>query len=290
MKRLEPDPYQARSDTFFTDPPDVDLCLEYTGREKCAAGHCWSGTRNHFVVHYVLRGTGQVRTRTGRHRLRPGDGFLFFPGQPCWYRADEEDPWTYTWAGFAGRYADHLARQAGFTEELTLWRAAPDAALRGFFRQLTGLAPSATPLPALHATGVLYLLLDRIAQLMRPAPEVPNGITTSAVKKALRYVELHFEKGIGVSDIVRHVGMERTYFSMLFKRSAGITPSRYLQAYRIARAERLLTESDLSVKEIAAAVGYQDYFVFTKCFKKLRARTPSEYRALKTAPGPDLGH
>jgi AraC family transcriptional regulator, arabinose operon regulatory protein len=282
----------VRSSTFFTDPPDVDLCLEYTGKEKCAPGHCWQGTRNHFVLHYVLRGKGLVQTKAGRQRLEAGDGFLFFPGQPCWYRADEEDPWTYTWVGFAGRYADHLARQAGFSEEKTVWRAEADAPLRRYFRQLAGLAPSASPLPSPRATGILYLLLDRVGSFMKPVREAPNGILSSAVKRAFLFVEQHFDKGIGVSDIARCIGMERTYFSDLFKRAAGITPSRYLQAYRIARAERLLAESDLSVKEIAASVGYRDYFVFTKCFKKTHFCTPREYRAMKSVPpkdGPSTG-
>jgi AraC-like DNA-binding protein len=273
-----PSPGASHFETFFTFPPEGDLSLQYAGEETCAPGHCWQGIRNHFLIHFVLHGSGDVLSATGTQRLSSGDGFLFFPGQRCWYSADRRQPWTYTWVGFTGRRAAAAVRQAGFSEARTVWHAAPDAALRKLFRQLAQLVPSSPSATSLRQTGLLYLLLDRIGALMRPEPETSERGHTGAIARAFRFIELHYGQDIDVSDIARHAGLERTYFSAFFKRETGRTPAGYLQAYRMARAEHLLTEDGLSVKEIAFSVGYGDYFVFAKRFKKTHSCTPSEFR------------
>jgi AraC-like DNA-binding protein len=268
----------GRSETFLTFPPERDLCLQYTGEESCGPGHAWQGIRNQFLIHYVLSGAGRVMTTAGAQRLAAGDGFLFFPGQRCGYQADERQPWRYAWVGFAGTQADAVVRGLGFTEERTVWHARPDEALRRYFRQLTRSA-SADASPSLHLTGLLYLLLDRIGRFLGPPVEGAERGRAAAIARAFRFVELHYGHDIGVSDMARHAGLERTYFSAYFKKETGETPAAYLLAYRMARAENLLAEAELSVKEIASTVGYPDYFVFAKRFKKRHGCTPSSYRA-----------
>jgi AraC family transcriptional regulator, arabinose operon regulatory protein len=269
-------------ETFLTFPPDRDLALQYTGEEPCAAGHLWQGIRNQFLIHYVVRGSGRVMTADGVQSLSAGDGFLFFPGQRCWYQADDRRPWTYAWAGFAGTQADAIVRRLGFTEERTVWRAPPDPALRQRFRELARSAPAAAP-QSLRLTGLLYLLLDRVGALLGPAAGSSERGQTGVIARVFRFVELHHGHDIGVSDMARHAGLERTYFSAFFKRETGTSPAAYLMAFRMARAEHLLAETGLSVKEIAFSVGYQDYFVFAKRFKKTHGCTPSGYR--ERAPG-----
>jgi AraC-like DNA-binding protein len=186
--------------------------------------------------------------------------------------------------GFTGRKADDAVRQVGFTEERTVWRAQIDAELRRYFRQLAQPVVSSSPLPPLRVTGLLYLMLDRIGSFLKPLYEVPNNRQSNAAQRAIRFIELHAWQGIGVADIALHMDMERTYFATFFKRMTGSTPTRFLQAYRMARAERLLAETDSSVKEIAASVGYTDYFVFEKRFKMMHASTPSEFRERNSFP------
>jgi AraC-like DNA-binding protein len=281
-----------RSEVMLTYAPDRDLSLQYTGEEQCEPGHEGQGIRNQFLVHYVLRGSGRVMTASGAQRLGAGDGFLFFPGQRCWYRADDQRPWAYAWVGFAGRQADAAVRAMGFTEERTVWRARPDAALRQCFRRLRREAEESGA-RQLRLDGLLCLLLDRIDELSGPAtgagrgrlPGAEEATPSGAVARAFRFVELHYGQDIGVSDMARHAGLERTYFSALFKRETGRPPAGYLLAYRMARAEDLLAEGRLSVKEIAFSVGYRDYAVFAKRFRKTHGCTPLGFRRRAAAGG-----
>ena len=68
------------------------------------------------------------------------------------------------------------------------------------------------------------------------------------------------------------------YLSRLFHAYAGVSPSRYLTAYRMEQARKLLRDSNLSVGEIAERVGYPDPFHFSKTFRNTVGVSPSQFR------------
>ena len=64
-------------------------------------------TRNHYLLHYVLSGTGALyadnsKGHTETYHVKSGQGFIIFPGQITTYIADEKLPWEYTWIEFDG--------------------------------------------------------------------------------------------------------------------------------------------------------------------------------------------
>ncbi len=68
------------------------------------------------------------------------------------------------------------------------------------------------------------------------------------------------------------------YFSRIFKNTYGCSPRSWLMRERMRRAALLLTESSLSVSEIAATIGYDDVYAFSKIFKKYKGKSPRNYR------------
>ena len=56
--------------------------------------------------------------------------------------------------------------------------------------------------------------------------------------------------------------------STLIKKELGLSFSEYITARRMQKAKELLKDDSRSIEEIANAVGYHDYFYFTKVFKK----------------------
>jgi AraC-like DNA-binding protein len=74
--------------------------------------------------------------------------------------------------------------------------------------------------------------------------------------------------------------MNSAYFLRAFKRHFGSTPHQYLIRTRIAAARRLLTGSDLPVKEVCFQVGYQDTVSFIRLFRRhCGGLTPEQYQA-----------
>ena len=88
-----------------------------------------------------------------------------------------------------------------------------------------------------------------------------------------------------IDQVAHKLGCDRRTLSKAFKEQTGVTPSEYrrsktngVTSFRIARAQRLLRQTDLSLKEIAVKVGYSENDRLCITFKKQVGETPSEYR------------
>lgn len=93
-----------------------------------------------------------------------------------------------------------------------------------------------------------------------------------------RYIKSHLEEDLSREEIAAHVGLSPEYVSRLFKQETGVNLVSYLQTVRLSTACDWLTHSGLSISEIAARLGYDNFAYFSKIFKKYTGLTPSAYR------------
>ena len=98
------------------------------------------------------------------------------------------------------------------------------------------------------------------------------------VKPSLVYMLTHLDQPLRVPELSRIADVSCSHFFALFKRATGQTPNSYFTRARMRRACKLLLETSLSVKEIAASLGYEDEFYFSRLFKSLHQLAPSYYR------------
>lgn len=83
---------------------------------------------------------------------------------------------------------------------------------------------------------------------------------------------------ISLSVLSEEFHLSAQYISQLFKNEIGVNFLSYLTSIRMERAKKLLLSSSLSIGEISEQLGFGDYRVFTKVFKKAEGVTPSQYR------------
>lgn len=101
------------------------------------------------------------------------------------------------------------------------------------------------------------------------------------LRKAVRYIKDNYSKPITVEILAGIVSLNPVYFSHLFKVQTGMNITDYITNYRMDIAKKLLFETDMSISEVAASVGFQDQRYFAKRFKQINGMTPSEYRKKK---------
>ena len=99
------------------------------------------------------------------------------------------------------------------------------------------------------------------------------------IAEALSYLDLHFMDKISVPELGKRFFLNPNYFCNLFKKEVGVSFTEYLAKVRIQHAIRLLTEDILPVTRVASACGYDNYFYFTRIFKRQTGKTPSQVRA-----------
>ena len=98
------------------------------------------------------------------------------------------------------------------------------------------------------------------------------------IKLAIQYVENRYREKIELKDIAYRSFFSVSHFSRLFKTTTGMCFSEYLQKTRVKHACEMLTNSNLSVAEIAEPTGFTDTKFFYTIFKKFIGKTPCEFR------------
>lgn len=105
-----------------------------------------------------------------------------------------------------------------------------------------------------------------------------RGKRPEAVLQALDYIEAHYAEKITLDQVANYAFMNSTYMSELFKKEMGITLNDYINNLRIIHACEYIRFSDCSMAQVAEYCGFSDQNYFTKVFKKIVGKTPSQYR------------
>ena len=110
---------------------------------------------------------------------------------------------------------------------------------------------------------------------------VATPLKSSVYYKITDYIARNFTSDITSADIAGKIHMNSSYFCRLFKRNFGYPFQSYLCMYRIEKSKPLLKNTDMTVSEIAAAVGFNSQSFFGKEFKRYNGLTPREFRKQK---------
>jgi transcriptional regulator GlxA family with amidase domain len=119
----------------------------------------------------------------------------------------------------------------------------------------------------------------RIEQESESELEVAESVINRArVRAVIDFMKTNLHRPIKLPELAGAVNLSPRYFCHLFKIETGLAPGEYLIRLRIQKAGELLTTTFLSVKQIMAAVGYNNKSNFGRRFRRYFHVTPSEYR------------
>ena len=100
------------------------------------------------------------------------------------------------------------------------------------------------------------------------------------IRVVKQFIAAHYQEAITLEQVSAAAGLSPAYFSTVFKKDTGMTFLEYLSGVRMDAAKHLLKETNRTVADICAAVGYSDVRYFTKSFTKYSGLKPNEYRKL----------
>jgi AraC-like DNA-binding protein len=100
------------------------------------------------------------------------------------------------------------------------------------------------------------------------------------IEQSISYMLQHVNQPLQVSALAAAVNVSPSHYSALFKRWTGSPPIDYFIHLRMRHACQLFDSTSLNVKEVAAALGYDDPFYFSRTFKTINQIAPSEYRMM----------
>lgn len=124
--------------------------------------------------------------------------------------------------------------------------------------------------------GLLYTILGKLDRYFT-FKEISYSYN-SVIQNVLRYIELHYNENISLDGIAKALGFSKFYLSRIFSQKIGYQFNDYINRLRINKAEKLLSETELSITNIALECGFESQRNFNRSFKKLTSLTPTEFR------------
>lgn len=246
---------------------------------RCVDGHSsrtWSDSGPHADpfsrLYYIDSGRGLLEYAGRTYQLTAGKYYLFPAHYPIFHRPSP---------GLVQYYVHFTAHVPGALSlfDVTEWLDELPAGDRSEARRtmLLIIGKHETPSDVLRVQAALQ---GTVARFLKGVIEgLPSGVghfrRFSAV---VEYIHQHLHERISVAELARLASLHPNYFSNLFSETFGLSPREYIMQKRIERAQLLLWRTDLSIKQVADAVGAEGSAYFCRIFKKRVGMTPREYR------------
>lgn len=256
----------------------VSLCVYNVGFQKCDPLYRWGpGIRDHYLIHYVISGSGFYQLHGHTYELHAKDAFLVYPNTEVLYYAAKKDPWEYAWVGFTGSDASMILNATDFSPDCPVIYKVPLG--DDIHRQLLHIydARGNEFEHAVEMTGRLYTML---ALFLHGASRSDTADSANTyVQKGIEFISANYSYPITVAEIADYIGVSRSHLFRSFETVLGQSPKEYLTEFRMKQACYLLEHSDLSITAIANSLGFDNGLYFSKTFHKQKGMAPKDFRA-----------
>ncbi|MGN1145221.1 MAG: AraC family transcriptional regulator [Acetatifactor sp.] len=258
----------------------------------------WKGTRHEdeasyhshdfLEVAFVLSGVGKYHIEDDIYDIHEGDLIILNPGvkHQALYVKEAEVPTTEFFVGFSdiqlpgfpanflpipdGAYMIHTTGElrqklfkicSAMEAEKAVCREGRYFMLKAYLMQMLLLIIREQCEPVVSAGGYAFESMNK----------------KYVVEQLVNYLEDHYNEKVSLDQIAENMYLSPFYISKIFKSETGDTPIRHLINIRLEKAKELLEKGyGGSIQEIAAMVGYDDAYHFSKLFKKHYGITPSQ--------------
>lgn len=165
-------------------------------------------------------------------------------------------------------------------KDRALWSATGDMPFIRFENSLRGFCETVMQdRQVLNGAGVRAEVAGSIlVEALERSIGLPPRTGSGPLAKAVALIEVRFADPLTVAEIARDVGVSESRLYALFEDGFQTSPQRFVVQRRMERAALYLTDSSLSLAEIAHRVGYGDQSAFSRAFRRVWGETPAAYR------------
>lgn len=150
----------------------------------------------------------------------------------------------------------------------------------GFFTVPPGLLHlmKFVDLRASRIAAVSTEVAELILASLLPGDEARRPLMPARITQAMAFIRESHPRPITCADIAGEINLSVRRLHTLFQEWVGESPIEHLRGVRLARARNLLADLDLTIAEVALAVGFSDQSAFTRSFLRSFGETPGRFR------------
>ena len=229
--------------------------------------------RKDYHILYIVKGFCHLENQTAG----AGTLILFHPDEPQYYRFFSKDQSISLYLHFSGTGCKDLLQKSGIGERVTY--IGNSARLERIFEQLLDEHLLQKPCSNEICAGLLWQFIGLAGQKAKQKGQ--RAVYPEKNLDAIcRRMHKDYFKNHSITEYAAMAHLSESRFSHAFKEQTGLSPKAYLTRIRVDHACRLLEDPQLSLAEVAAAVGIEDTNYFSRLIKKYTGHTPSHFRSL----------
>lgn len=266
---------------------NLESSIKFFGKANCEPNHFFSGnnTRKEYVIHYIIKGKGIFASANNSAvTLHAGDVFILPKGVPCFYKADGEEPWTYFWIGLSGIKIRAMLAGSSLSNKYYLRQVQDSRFYESLEKLFKAVHYESTFTNELLIESLIYQTFYHL-NIEYPAQKIRKHYTSSKqLEKAVHFLNDNYgDHSCTITFMCQKLLLSRSYVYNLFKNEFSLSPQQYLLKIRMEDAKSQLKNSNNTIQQISASVGYLDEFTFSKAFKRYSSFSPKIYRHMKRA-------
>lgn len=229
---------------------------------------------------YCLHGKGWYEIDKKRYEVKPGQFFQIpATNKHLKYGADQALPWTIFWVHYSGKNMDDFNQTLNISlydgpknipyneKGLQIWNEIYSCLEMGYSKDNLN-----------NANMCLYYFLTTFQYIEKHFPLVEDK---DMIRETIVFMKEKIESRFKVEHFAERYKLSVSHFSSMFHHATGTSPMEYFIQLKIQKSCQLLYTTNITIKDIALSLGYDDPYYFSRLFKKMMELSPEQYRQLK---------
>lgn len=235
-------------------------------------------TLNEYQLIYITKGSGYFESASVKRQIvNEGSIIFLFPGEWHSYYPNPNTGWDEYWVGFRGPHIDKRVEKHFFNKEDSLFRIGHSATIVRLYEDILDLAKK-------EKTGYQQMISSMVLHILgaiyykRKNIQFNNSYIEEKIIEARQLIKDNIEGTLSQEEIASKLGLGYSWFRRMFKEYTGVSPAQYQLQQKVLQAKELLTDTNLSISEIAYKLHFENTGQFSTFFKKKEGITPTLFR------------
>lgn len=230
-----------------------------------------------FLCFIVLSGEGTLSYEEQTYQLDQGD-CVFIDCRKAYSHSTSDNLWSLQWCHFYAPFLPAVYEKYKERGGRPVFHPKNLAKFRELFSEVYLLASSSDYIRDMRLNEKLSMLLTMLMEESWHPEDSMVSKKRMELTKLKEYLDEHYTERISLDELAIHFFINKYYLTKIFKETYGTTINSYIIAKRITRAKQMLRFTDMTLEEIAIAVGMNGGNYFSRMFKKIEGISPREYR------------
>jgi len=229
-----------------------------------------------YILIYCTEGGGYIYVNDVQYELQPNTYFIIPRNTAHRYHSQDSSPWSIYWVHFTGDASDKIYERFLDGAEPVTKHIPYDENRIKLFEQIYAIVEHSFQEKEMEIMSIS--LLHFISAMVYYKEANPAVYNTDSISSSILFMKQNINEKFTIEELALQQNISVSHYSRSFKRKTGSSPINYFNQLKVHKSCQHLYFTDRSIKEIAAELGFDDQYYFSRLFSSVMNVSPTKYR------------